>query len=125
MDKAIAEIDANKDMPADQKDMWKKILTSMKEFFESPMAPVAYALSGVFGRNHCCRRRETDEPVRHRTADHRLDPGNDPVYEFLLLSARAARGHLGLVVLSRPDVKAAIAAKRSGGNVNPDDQYMR
>ena len=34
-------------------------------------------------------------------------------------------GIWALVVLSRPDVKAAIAANRSGRSMNPDDQYMR
>src|SRR5262245_31345649 len=47
MDQAIADVDANTNMPKDQKDFVKNIYTSMKEFFESPAAPVIYSIVGV------------------------------------------------------------------------------
>src|SRR5262245_24877047 len=40
MDEMIAQIDANPNMPADQKDFWKQIFKSAKESSENPAAPV-------------------------------------------------------------------------------------
>jgi hypothetical protein len=125
MDKAIAEIDANKDMPADQKDMTKNILTSFKEFFESPMAPVVYALSGVFGvliilgGVKLMNLSGTGLPITGSLLA--MIPCTSSCCCLIGLPA----GIWALVALSRPNVKAAIAANRTGRMANPDDQFER
>jgi hypothetical protein len=125
MEKQIAEIEANKDIPADQKDMWKNILTSMKEFFESPMAPVSYALSAVFGvlillgGVKLMNLSGTGLPITGSILA--MIPCTSSCCCLIGLPA----GIWALVVLSRPDVKAAIAANRTGRRMNPDDQYER
>jgi hypothetical protein len=125
MDQAIADIEANQDIPADQKDTWKNIFTSMKQFFESPMAPVSYALSGVFGVLI----------ILGGVKLMNLSGSGLPIVGSILAMIPCTSscccliglpaGIWALVVLSRPNVKAAIAANRSGRMVNPDDQYMR
>lgn len=125
MDKAIAEIDANKDMPADQKDMSKNILNSFKGFFESPMAPVVYALVGVFGviivlgGVKLMNLSGTGLPITGSIL------AMIPCTSWCCCLLGLPAGIWALVVLSRPNVKAAIAADRSGRTANPDDQYMR
>jgi hypothetical protein len=125
MDKAIADIEANKDIPADQKDMWKKIFTSAKEFFESPMAPVSYALSGVFGLLilvggvKLMNLSGTGLPITASILA--MIPCTSSCCCLIGLPA----GIWALIVLNRPDVRAAIAANRSAPPPNPDDQYIR
>jgi hypothetical protein len=125
MDKAIADIDANKDIPADQKDMWKKIFTSMKEFFESPMAPVSYSLSGVFGvlilvgGVKLLNLSGTGMPITASILA--MIPCTSSCCCLIGLPA----GIWALIVLNRPYVRAAIAANRSAPPPNPDDRYMR
>jgi hypothetical protein len=124
MDEAIAQIDANQNMPADQKDMWKNIFTSGKEFFESPAAPASYALSGVFavliivGGVKLMNLSGVAFPVTGSILA--MIPCTSSCCCLIGLPA----GIWALVVLSRPEVKAAIATNRSGGAA-PDDQYMR
>ena len=125
MDRQIAEIDANKDMPADQKDMTKNILTSFKEFFEGPMAPVIYALVGVFaviiilGGVKLMNLSGTGLPITGSIL------AMIPCTSWCCCLLGLPAGIWALVVLNRPDVRAAIAVNRSGRSVNPDDQYMR
>src|SRR5262245_33147399 len=47
MDDAIAQIDANPNMPADQKKMWKDMLTQAKDFSQQPVAAGVYVFSMV------------------------------------------------------------------------------
>jgi hypothetical protein len=125
MDRQIKEIEANKDIPADQKDMWKNILTRMKEFFESPMAPVVYALTGVIaviillGAVKLLNLTGVGLPIAASILA--MIPCTSSCCCLIGLPA----GIWALVVLNRPDVRAAIAANRSGRVANPDDQYMR
>jgi hypothetical protein len=125
MDEAIDKVNANPNIPADQKDMWKDIFTSMKEFFESPIAPVSYALSGVFaviiivGGIKLMNLSGVAFPVTASILA--MIPCTSSCCCLIGLPA----GIWALIALSRPEVKAAIAANRTGFAANPDDQYMR
>jgi hypothetical protein len=125
MDEMIAEIDADQNMPADQKDFWKNLFKSAKESAENPAAPVVIGAFGVFaliiivGGIKLMNLSGRGLPI----AGSILAMIPCTSYCCCLLGLPA--GIWALVVLSRPEVTAAIAAKRSGGMVNPDDQYMR
>ena len=125
MDNAIAQIDADKNMPADQKDFWKGIFTSMKEFFQSPMAPISYALSGVFAILIILggvKLMNLSGPALPVTASIlAMIPCTSSCCCLVGLPA----GIWALIVMSRPVVKAAFAANRSGRLGNPDDEYLR
>ena len=122
---SIADIEANKDIPADQKDMWKNILTSMKEFFEEPDGACQLCPVGVFGvliilgGVKLMNLSGTGLPITGSILA--MIPCTSSCCCLIGLPA----GIWALVVLSRPDVKAAIAANRSGRMMNPDDQYVR
>jgi hypothetical protein len=125
MDQAIADIDANPNMPADQKDFMKSIYTSLKEFFESPAAPVSYALSAVFGLLIVLG------GVKLMNLSGRALPITASILAMIPCTSSCCcllglpAGIWALVLLGRPEVSAAIAANRAGPRVNPDEQYMR
>jgi hypothetical protein len=125
MEKAIADVDADPNMPADQKDFLKKIFTSMKEFAEGPVAPISYGLSGLFavliivGGVKLMNLSGSGFPITASILA--MIPCTSSCCCLIGLPA----GIWALVVLSRPDVKTAIAANRSGRMGNPDDQYER
>jgi amino acid transporter len=125
MDNAIAEVDADQNMPADQKDLMKKIYTMVKEHAESPVTPVLYAFNGA------CAVLVILGGVRLMKLSGPVLPIISSVLAMIpctvglccLLGLPA--GIWALVVINRPEVRATMAAKRSGTLPNPDDQYMR
>jgi TRAP-type C4-dicarboxylate transport system permease small subunit len=125
MDAAIADVDANKNMPADQKDMMKKIFTTMKEFFEGPVAPVSYSLSIVFAIliavGGVKLMNLSGSGLALTSSILAMIPCTSSCCCLLGLPA----GIWAIAVMSRPHVKAAFAANRAGRITNPDDQYMR
>jgi hypothetical protein len=126
MDRAIAELDANQQMPADQKDTMKKIFTAMKDYAENPATPYGVALSGVFGLLIIAG------GIKLMGLSGSALPVTGSILAMIPCTSSCCcliglpAGIWALVVLSRPDVKAAIAANRSGGvGVSPDEQYER
>jgi hypothetical protein len=125
MDNAIAEVDADPNMPADQKDFLKKVFTSMKEYAENPATPYGIALSGVFGLLIIVG------GVKLLNLSGPTFPVVGSILAMIPCTSSCCcllglpAGIWALVALNSPDVRAAIAANRSGAAVNPDDQYMR
>lgn len=125
MDEAIAKIDADPKVPQDQKDTVREILTSVKEVAQHPAAPAGYiaglvaSLVVVVGGVKLMNLSGTALPV----AGSVLAMIPCTVGCCCLLGLPA--GIWGLVVLSRPDVRAAIAARRTAPPPDPDAQYMR
>ena len=125
MDQAIADIDADPNMPADQKDLFKKVFTALKEHAESDLAPVQYIVAALIGV----------VIVIGGVKLLKLSGPTFPIIGSILAMIPCTSGCcclLGLpagiwalVVLSRPEVKAAMAANRPGSRPDPDDQYMR
>jgi hypothetical protein len=125
LDQGIADIDADPNMPAEQKDMWKDIFTRFKEITEGPTLAISY------GINLVCA-------VLILVGGIRLMQLSGPVLPIIssilamipctigcccLLGLPA--GIWALVVINRPDVRTAMMAHRSAPLANPDDEYLR
>jgi hypothetical protein len=125
MNDAIAEVDADPNLPADQKDFYKKIFGAVKENAENPATPYAYGLTAVFalliafGGVKLMKLSGPTFPIIGSVLA--MIPCTSSCCCLLGLPA----GIWALVVINRPMVKAAFAAARAGQSVNPDDQYMR
>jgi hypothetical protein len=126
MDEAIADIDADPNMPADQKDFMKQIFTSVKEGAENPVTPAAYVFNGL------CAVLVIVGGVKLLNLSGPALPITGSVLAMIpctvgcccLLGLPA--GIWALVAINRPDVRAAMAARRSGvPPASPDDEYMR
>jgi hypothetical protein len=125
MNDAIAEVDADPNLPAEQKDFYKKVFGAVKENAENPATPYAYGATAVFA-------------VLIAFGGVKLMKLSGPTFPIIssilamipctsscccLLGLPA--GIWALIVINRPEVRAAFAASRAGVSANPDDQYMR
>jgi hypothetical protein len=125
IDEAIAKIDADPNIQADQKATAKKILTFLKEAAENPTLQVGYILGIV---------------ASFVVVVGGVKMLNLSGYAFPITGAILAMipctvgcccllgfpvGIWSLMLLNRPMVYAAIAARRNAPPPNPDAQYMQ
>ena len=125
VDELVAEIGADPNMPNDQKDMAKRVLSLVKEAAENNTASVAYIISIVGSL----------VVILGGVVLMRLSGKVLPIAGSVLAMIPCTVGCcclLGLpvgiwalIALYRPHVQAVIAYKRAGPPPDPDAQYMR
>ena len=125
VDEFVAEIDADPNMPNDQKDLAKRVLAMIKEAAENKTATAAYVISIVGSL----------VVILGGVTLMRLSGKVLPIAGSILAMIPCTVGCcclLGLpvgiwalVALNRPGVQAVIAYRRTAPPPNPDDQYMR
>jgi hypothetical protein len=125
IDQFIAQIEADPKIPKEQKDTWKELLTSVKEAAEEPSAAGVYiaqmvaSLVVLVGGVKLIRLSGRGFPIAGSVIA--MIPCTVGCCCLLGLPA----GLWSLVVLTRPDVKAAFATRRTGPPADPDAQYLR
>lgn len=125
MDENIAKIDADPNMPADQKDMWKDIFSRFKELAEGPVMAISY------GINMLCAVLILVGGIKLKNLSGPVLPMVSSILAMIpctigcccLLGLPA--GIWALVVINRPYVRAAMSAGQSAPPPNPDDEYIR
>ena len=125
MDDAIARIDADPNIPQEQKDGWRNLLTQARDAAAHPAAWVGYALG--IGSSLVVLL----GGYKLVTLSGRALPIAGSVLAMIPCTVGCCcvlgvpAGFWALVVLSRADVKAAIAAGRALPPADPDAQYLR
>ncbi len=124
LDAAIAQIDADPQIPQDQKDFWRDFLTGAKEAAQHPAAPAGY-VAGIIA---------SFLVILGGVKLSTLSGTTLPIIGSLLAMTPCTVGGccvLGLpagiwalAAMRQPRVKAAIAAKPSTP-LDPDAEYMR
>jgi hypothetical protein len=125
MDDMIAKIDADPNMPADQKTFMKDFFTQVKDVAQGPVMPVAYVASMI------CAGLVILGGVKLMKLSGPVLPIVSSIFAMIpctvggccLLGLPA--GIWALIVINRPEVRAAMAANRSGSPPDPHDQYPR
>jgi len=124
-DEMIQQIDNDPNIPAADKQKWKDLITQFKDMAAGPGLWVAYGAMGVIGvviilgGVKLLSLSGTALPIT--SAFLAMIPCTSGCCCLLGLPA----GIWAMIALSRPDVKAALAANRSARFGNPDYQYMR
>jgi hypothetical protein len=125
IDATIAEIDADPNIPADQKATVKKVLTFVKDAAQNPAAQIGYivgivaALVVVVGG------------VKLMNLSGYAFPITGSILAMIPCTVGCCCllgvpvGIWSLALLSRPQIGAAISARRNSPPPNPDEQYMR
>jgi hypothetical protein len=124
-DEMIQQVDNDPNIAAADKQKWKDLIGQFKDMAAGPGLWVAYSVMGVIGAViilggvKLLSLSGTALPMT--SAFLAMIPCTSGCCCLLGLPA----GIWALVALSRPDVKAALAANRSARFGNPDDQYIR
>jgi hypothetical protein len=124
MNQMIATIEADPNMPRDQKDTWIDILTTIKEVAEQPTALISYIV------NILCAALVLIGGIKMLQLS---GPGLPTISAILAMIPCTVScccclglpvGIWALVVLYRPDVRAAMAARKATTEY-PDERDMR
>jgi hypothetical protein len=125
LDQTISNIEADPNLPADQKDMWKDVFTQFKEIAEGPTLAISYGInmiSAVFIVLGGIRLMKLSGPILPMISSIlAMIPFTIGCCCLLGLPA----GIWALVVINRPYVRAAMVSKQTAPTVNPDDEYLR
>jgi hypothetical protein len=125
MDQAIADMDANPQVPQDRKDLMREVFTNVKDAAQHPVAPywyIAGIISSVLvvaGGWKLFNLSGTALPAVGSVL------AMIPCTVGLCCLVGLPVGIWSLIVLNRPIVRAVIASNRSAGPTDPDAQYMR
>lgn len=125
MDQAMAQIEADPNIPAEQKAAWKDAITTMKQVAEHPGAIAGYVLGIVASLVVVLG------GIKLMNLSGSTLPMIGSVFAMIPCTVGCCcvlgvpAGIWALVVVNRSDVRAAIAARRSLPPHDPDAQYMR
>src|SRR5262245_22337658 len=125
LDEMADKIENDPNMQPADKQKWKDMIGQVKDLAQGSTFWIAYAVSGLFGvvillgGIKLLNLSGTALPVISSILA--MIPCTSGCCCLLGLPA----GIWALVALSRPEVKAAMAANRPGSRPDPDDQYMR
>lgn len=125
MDEAMAQIEADPNVPREQKDGWRNILTQARDAAASPVAWLGYALGigsslvVLLGGYKLVTVSGRGLPIAASVL------AMIPCTVGCCCVLGVPAGFWALLVLSRADVKAAIAASRQAPPADPDAQYLR
>jgi hypothetical protein len=125
VDQALAQIEADPKIPNDQKESWREICKTMKEAAEHPAAVVGYIIGMIssvivaVGGVKLMNLSGTAFPIAGSIL------AMIPCTVGCCCALGFPTGLWALLVLSRSDVKAAIAARRVSATQDPDAEYLR